>query len=203
MKKSLLLLVVAFMSFFATAQETVKQKEVGVVFSNLDRFGLTFKIGNEKSLWRFNSLVLSGSDRDYIDVNFDDEHRNAGFGVSVGREYRKKAAENFEFRYGADLSFNYSYSKLTSTDKNNQNAEQLSEQTIYTPGINLVLGINYLINDNIILGAEVLPFFTYNTGNSIYQDTYPIIGEEMKTDISGFSYGLSSSSVLLSLTYRF
>jgi len=203
MKKLILLLVCVSMSYVLIAQETVKQKEFGVVFSNLDRFGLTFKIGNDKSLWRFNSLVLSGSDRDYIDASFDNEQRNAGFGVSVGREYRKKATEKLEFRYGADLSFNYSYSKLTTTDKTNLNAGRLSEQTTYSPGINLVLGINYLINDNIIIGAEALPYFTYNTGNSINQDIYPIIGKEVKTDISGFSYGLSSSSVLLSLTYRF
>ncbi len=203
MKKSLLLLVCVSMSYVLMAQETVKQREVGVVFSNLDHFGFTFKIGNEKSLWRFNSLVLSGGDSDNTSVNFDSEQKSTGFGVKVGREYRKRADGKLEFRYGADLSFSYSYSKSVETNKIGIGYGSSHVEKVYSPGVNLVFGFNYMISENLILGAEVLPYFTFKTGTSINQDIYPIIGKEVKRDISGFSYGFSSSSVLLSLTYRF
>jgi hypothetical protein len=40
------------------AQEPVKQREIGLAFRNLHEFGLTFKTGNDKSLWRFNAVLV-------------------------------------------------------------------------------------------------------------------------------------------------
>ena len=66
MMKIIIVLASILMPFFIMAQETEevdstpqKQKELGLVFSNFDRFGVTFKIGNEKALWRFASLIGS------------------------------------------------------------------------------------------------------------------------------------------------
>jgi hypothetical protein len=203
MRKSLLVLLGFSMSFFLIAQEPVKQKEIGLVFSNLDNFGLTFKTGTNKSLWRFNTLFINGNNREATADSLLSKMSSMGFGVKIGKEYRKGIVDNLEFRFGADVSFAYYQSKLEADDKTVNDYDRFNEQTVYMPGVNLVFGFNYNISDNFVLGAELLPSFSYTTGSSIEKYYYDNNGGEVKSDISGFNYGLSNSSVLLSLAYRF
>jgi hypothetical protein len=191
------------MSYYLVAQETVKQKEIGLVFSNLDNFGLTFKTGTDKSLWRFNTLFISGNNMDEKADSLVSKQSNMGFGVKIGKEYRKNIVDNLEMRFGADLSFRYSQYKTDYDDKTVDDYDRLNERTTYQPGVNLVFGFNYLLGENILIGAELMPSFTYTTGESFEKRYYNNDAEEIKTDISGFNYGLSSTSVLLSLAYRF
>jgi len=104
---------------------------------------------------------------------------------------------------GADLSFNFSKSKNDIDDKTVNNSDLVRESTTYQPGINLVLGFNYVIHNNFVIGAEVMPSFSYITGTSVEKYYYSNNGNEVKSKISGFTYGLSNSSVLISLVYRF
>jgi len=203
MRKSLLILLCLAMSYILMAQETTKQKEVGIVFQNLDNFGLTYKTGTNKSLWRFNTLILSGSKSEQIADSIVNKNNNMGFGVKIGREYRKDIAEHLELRFGADLSFTYSQSKSDFDDKTIDNHDRLNERTNYQTGLNLVFGFNYALSDNIIIGAELLPGFSYSTGESTDKSYYTNSGEEIKSEISGFNYGLSNTSALISLVYRF
>jgi len=199
MRKSLLTLLCLSMSYFLMAQENVKQKEIGIVFSNLDNFGLTFKTGTNKSLWRFNTLFISGSNSEVPGDSVVSKRSNLGFGFKIGREYRTEIKENIELRFGADLSFTYSQSKSEYDDKTIDNFDQIIEHTTYRPGLNLVLGLNYMLSENILIGAELLPGFTYMMRESIEKNN----GEVIKRDVSGFNFGLSNKSVLLSLAYRF
>jgi hypothetical protein len=77
------------MSYYLMAQETVKQKEIGLVFSNLDNFGLTFKTGTDKSLWRFNTLFISGSNMDNTADSLVNNQSNMGFGVKIVKSTAK------------------------------------------------------------------------------------------------------------------
>ncbi len=201
MKKLLLIFITLTMSVMMIAQEEPKQKEVGLVFSNLDNFGLTYKIGTEKSLWRYNALFSSGSNYTESNDSLVNKRSNIGFGIKFGKEFRKVIAENLEFRYGVDLAFAYSHSKYDYDDKSVEDRDRLTEQTTYQPGINLVLGLNYVFKDHFVIGAELLPYFGYMTGKS--KETSYRTDEIIEKDISGFSYGLSSTSALLSLSYRF
>jgi hypothetical protein len=70
-RKAFLILVSLFVPVFMMAQEVkkteevttkttkVKQKEIGLAFSGFESFGVTYKFGNSKGLWRLNSLVAS------------------------------------------------------------------------------------------------------------------------------------------------
>ncbi len=200
MRKSLLILLGLSMSYYLMAQETVKQKEIGLVFSNLDNFGLTFKTGTDKSLWRFNALFISGSNMGSTFDSVVNTQSNLGFGFKMGKEYRKVLANNLELRYGADLSFSYGHSKSERDDTKVNDFDRLDVNTSYSPGINLVFGFNYKLSDNFVLGAELLPSFSYYRNATTY---YTNNVEEHKTEYSGFNYGLSNTSVLLSLAYRF
>lgn len=205
MKKPLLILLTLTFAvpFFLMAQETTKQKEAGLVSSNLSNFGLTFKTGTATSMWRFNTLIISGSDSEKSGDSTLSSLINAGFDIKIGKEFRKEISENFEFRYGVDLSFSYDRALTEEDDKSIADADHRQEQTTYQPGINLVLGMNYILNDNFVFGAELMPYFRYTTGTYTYMNHYNNGGREDKHDISGFNYGISNSSVLLSIAYRF
>ena len=190
MKKSLLILLCLSLSYFLNAQETEKQKEIGIVINNLDNFGITYKIGTEKSLWRFNTLFLSGNNRDHDTESYN----RLGFGIGLGKEYRKGITDKLELRFGADLSFIYTQLKYDYDDR-------IEEYTEYNPGIYLVFGFNFLLKDNFIIGAEILPDISYSTG--VINEKYLDDGTEVKTNFSGFNYGLSNNSALLSFAYRF
>lgn len=58
MKKLFVILLCLSATLLSEAQENPKQKEAGIIFNNLDNFGLTYKIGNNKALWRFNTLFF-------------------------------------------------------------------------------------------------------------------------------------------------
>jgi len=201
MKKIFLTFATLTLSLFVMSQEVTKQKEVGLVFNNLNNFGLTFKTGTNNSLWRFNTLFINGNNSDEIADSLENKNKSMGFGIRIGKEYRKIIVKNLEFRYGADLSFSYNYSKYDYDDKTVNNSDRLNERTKYTPKINLVFGLNYVFNNNFIVGAEILPYFSYTTG-TITEDYY-YNNNKTESDISEFNYGLSNSSVLVSLAYRF
>jgi len=203
MKKSFLILTALSMSFILTAQGQSKQREIGLVFNNLDNFGLTFRTGTEKALWRFTTLYLSGNNTTQNADSSEIKDISTGFGLKFGREYRTTIIGNLEFRYGADLSFTYNHSKNETDDKFVEEYSSLQESTTYSPGINLVLGFNYVFLNKFVVGFEAMPYFNYITGTSKQKNFYSNYVKTVKSKISGFTYGLSNTSVLVSLVYRF
>ncbi len=203
MRKSLFILFFLSMSSHLMAQEIVRKKEIGLVFSSLNNFGLTFRTGTSKSLWRFSTVLLSGGKTVDTADSLIGMQSNIGFGVKVGKEYRKELVDNLELRFGADISFDYSQYNAERDDKTVNNADRFDQRTTYRPGVNLVFGFNYKLNDNFVIGAEVLPSFTYSSGTSIERRSTANNSVEVKSDISGFYYGISNTSALLSVVYRF
>jgi len=197
MKKFLLIILVLSVSFSLMAQKT-KIKEAGLVFSNLNNFGATYKVGTETSLWRFNALNLSGANTKQIYDDYTYFYKNIDFGLSIGKEFRHSFANKLEFRYGADVSFSYSHSNDLD-DYDLPEDDETTESNTYIPGVNLVIGLNYVLSKNFVIGAELLPNVRYSIGKekNLYE------GEETTREISRFIYGLSSSSVQFTVAYRF
>ncbi len=200
MKKPLIIIFCVCMTFTLTAQEQSKQKEVGLVLKNLDNFGLSFKKGTKNSLWRLNTLVSWGYNR------YDDQDtivyksNQKGFTLKFGKEFRKTIVENLEFRFGADISFSYSRYKSDNNDKTISDFDYTFKRMNYKTGLNLVLGLNYVIKDKFVIGAELLPgvsYFYEVTKNKFNNN------DEIKEDNSGINYGFSNSDVLISFSYRF
>ncbi len=200
MKRSMVAVVLVWVSLSGMAQESSPQKEVGLAFSSLNNFGLSFKTGTSQAMWRFNTLLISGSRIEEASGGIEDSQSTAGFAIKLGKEYRKVVAEQVEFRYGFDLSFGYNRTEYNHTDKDFPSNNRHTQRMTYQPGINLVLGLNYVINNNLVIGAELLPDFTYSTGKT--EDSFNN-NTDTKKDISGFSYGISNQSALLTLAYRF
>lgn len=202
MKKSLLILtsfLIAFSSYSQDSTTTERQREIAIGFSSLNSFGLSYKFGKPNSLWRINTMVISGTNSSENADSLDYQSTTLGFTVRFGKEFRKSLTDKLEIRYGADLSFNIAQSKRDREDKSTTNNDRFDERKTYSPGINLVFGFNYLINPNLIIGAEILPGFVYTTGT----ETDISNGIETKTDISEYRYGLTNNAALITLAYRF
>lgn len=200
--------MVAALSLSSVAQNPedskVKLNELGITFSDFDRFGLVYKTGRDHSLWRFQTLMVSQNNlkRTFDDYHTDSEHKNADYTVKIGRVHISEINEDFDFRFGADVFYSYSKDKEEFNIINETPAEQLNERKVNTYGVNLVFGFHHLLNEHILIGAEFLPHFSYRSGSAKeYANNEHNNPETL--DISGYSYGLSNNSVQLNLIYRF
>ncbi|NEQ49022.1 MAG: hypothetical protein F6K11_02655 [Leptolyngbya sp. SIO3F4] len=187
---------------FSRAQEPSKQREAGITFSSLNSFGITYRFGNEKAMWRINSLIADYTNSESENSDQKRTLLNVDAVVSFGREYRTQLTDRFDFRYGADVSFRFQLDRSELEDKTGTYSDPATSETLrYAPGINAVLGFNYAINDHFLVGAEFMPGIRYSIGTGTdrnFGDT-----EDTTTDLSDFSARLNSTSGMLSLVYRF
>ena len=208
MKRSLfsLCLIILFTTLSAQeSKEKVRVKEAGITFSSLNNFGLTYRIGNQNAVWRFNSFYLSGGGNFYD----DNSYHAIGFSLNAGREYRKSINDQFQFRYGADASFGYNVNTADEVSPyvTYPSPQYYNEGRSLSGGLNLVLGLNYILKNNLVIGAEVLPYINYTERKS--EGTYVIYNgqnyvNEDYTDINtSYSFGIINQSVILSVTYRY
>ncbi|PKQ61627.1 hypothetical protein BZG01_18965 [Labilibaculum manganireducens] len=191
-------LAIAF-GLLAMAQEKTKQREVGLSFSNLDQFGIIYKVGDEKALWRFNAVSLGGSENkseNLLDSESEDTRNSFGFGLGFGREFRKVIATSLEFRYGLDLRYNYS-----KYENQNDNSVYNSDSKTNRLGLDFVVGLTYDISDKLVFGAELSPGVGYSISKQTTKNSDGDISA--KSETKNFSYGLSNSSAQLTLAYRF
>ena len=195
----LLILTICFLTP-SIAQESLKQREVGFAFSNFNQFGLIYKSGTQKSLWRFETLALAGDNNTSKTDDGSNTLNSLGFSLRIGRETRKNIVPNLELRLGGDISFLVNHSKRESKNDNSPNNDRLTKRTTYEPGINFVFGLNYVVKEKLVLGVEVLPGVSYLTG---VEKTTIGSGNEEKTDYSGFSYGFRNSFARLTVAFRF
>src|SRR5262249_3403932 len=113
MKKTILLAAIALLFISAFAQESpLKVKEVGLVFSNLNSFGLRYKSGNENILFRITALSLTGSNTNNSYDNYSYNGISAsvpstssnsfGGGLNIGFECRKPVNNKSYFYWGLE-----------------------------------------------------------------------------------------------------
>lgn len=196
MKNSLLLLFALILSIQLSAQE--RQREVGLVFQNLDDFGITYRVGTEKSLWRISTLLIDGNNAQLKEDSTLHKQNSTGIGIAFGREFRKSITDKLELRYGADIKFEYDKFTSDNDDQSMFNQDRFLERITNRYGMDIVLGLNYVINDKLILGAEILPNINYVVQTEELESTVKI-----ESEITGWSYDLSNASAALSLVYRF
>ena len=193
MKKITLTLLLFCFTTALIAQE--KRKEVGIEFSNLNSFGLTYKSGTSTSLWRYRILALNFGEQNQEISNSDVENYYYGGQIALGKEFRKSINNNLELKYGVEFGFSYQWQK--NINKNNGYYEE--KRAILSPAIIGVIGLNYVINEKIALGVELLPSLNYFSGNiTNTQNNIKNTGH-----FSGYNFGFNNNSAKLSLSYRF
>ena len=99
-----------------------RPNEIGLVFSNLNSFGLRYKCGNDTTMFRMTALVLTGtntsnnysncSNNGIVDENIPASKTNAiAPGLNFGFEQRKWINNKLYFYYCLDWINSYSRSK--------------------------------------------------------------------------------------------
>ena len=192
---------VLFLSLSINAQEKVKQQEVGLIFSSFNSFGLTYRVGSNTSLWRFQTLFFRGSSSsDQVADSLYNERNNNAIDLRVGKEFRRNIIEVLEFRFGGDVLFGYSQNKQKSNDISRFDRDNLTQRTSYSAGFDLMIGLNYVFKNRLVIGAELLPYFRYSKNIRVDQNSG---GDERKRDGYEINYGLSNTSAVLSVLFRF
>lgn len=191
MKRISVLLVLTFILLNDLySQEKTTSKEVGLYFSSLNSFGVRYKFGNEKRMFRLTALSLLIQDSKFENMNGDGANQdvtNAGAGLNFGMELPVKITDVFSFYYGPELRGSYNHSKSV----NNNYGSSAFESDIYKAGIGFIIGFSHSFKSNIQLSAEIVPGISYSHTTSGY-GTSKIIG-----------FGLESNAAGITLGYRF
>src|SRR5665648_600299 len=180
MKKLTVLLVLIFILLNDLySQEKTSSKEVGLYFSSLNSFGVRYKFGNEKRMFRLTALSLSAERTTSPDQN------KAGAGLNFGVELPFRITDVFSFYYGPELRSSFNHQKIyyTSFDYNSINE--------YNVGIGMILGFSRSFQSNIIVSVEIVPGFSYNK----------IVSDNVDTTSFGFGLYSNSAAITLSLIH--
>jgi len=180
MKRLSVLLVLTFILLYDLySQEKTTSKEVGLYFSSLNSFGVRYKFGNEKRLFRLTALSLSA------EKTTSPEQNQAGAGLNFGVELPIRITDVFNFYSGPELSGSFN------RQKNYSSSFDYTVSGVYHVGIGLILGFSRSFQSNIIVSVEIVPGFSYNETVSDNIDT------------TSFAFGLYSNSAAITIGYRF
>ncbi len=199
MKKHLLWLICCGLPLGLCAQETAptgtpaRVREVGL--ANFPARGLDngmhtlFRFGNERAVWR--TMGSFAGTRSSFNSSLD-------VSLAGGREYRYRIARWLEIRGGGELALRRGhYTLRESRLPMNTFPDPLIVRDRNTQlGARLVGGVNFLVAQRMVLGAELLPGFTYN--RRTFRDSNGF------TNISSSNnFNFSRPPLLISAAYRF
>jgi len=205
-----LLAMVLTIAGFSNANDTLRIREIGLTGAGISSsLGLTYRFGKPHSLWRISGFNFGGNQFREAGEEWEGEmvsvNTRFGSGLSFGKEYRSIKSSKIELRYGIDarltFQFNHSSRELEAFPGNNRESRSLQ----FTPGIGGVLGMNYLLNEQFLIGGEVLPVMGYTFGReiTIRENADGTEPTEEHVNLSGFNFNFNTSQVRLSFIYRF
>ena len=99
---SVLLCSFGIINFAQTDSTQGKVHEIGLTTSTLNTFGLTYRFGTEKLLFRINSIRISGA-RLQDEDGSPEESWLVSLGVAPGLEMRKAIHSKLDARIGFEL----------------------------------------------------------------------------------------------------
>ena len=174
--------------------------EFGLKFINLNNFGIGFKIGNQKTLYRLSILALnfntgkgSGS---ILDTASSPKTQNYGAGLRLGLEKRIVLAKNFYLLLGSDIGIAYNHNKMDWNVTKYPDSKLVSWEL--APAIYIVTGLSYQVGEHFIITAEFSPSFEYDFGRTKATQSAP----NYDITFHHFNFELSTRSVSLTIAYR-
>ncbi|MCX6287318.1 MAG: hypothetical protein NTY96_09395 [Bacteroidetes bacterium] len=174
--------------------------EFGIIFSDLNNFGLRYKYGGDKSRFRFSLLTMN-----LLSSNLSSDQSSSGTikqtgygaGFRIGFDNKVPLFGSFSLLLGAEAGLNYNYSHLIQTDPSGTtNLDQT--ETSLAPGLSFIFGVNYVVKDHLVLGAEINPTVSYVNDVTKHKQTQEF---ELKTKSIAFS--LATAGAGLYIAYRF
>lgn len=213
MKKTTLIVLLLFVGVLSFAEEKNRVIELGITTSRplYNSYNFVAKIGDDKSVLRIGSISAS----DYMywqkndDINGNDTlFRNMTYtsndiGFSIGREKRIDLEDNFELRYGMDITFALGQRKSEEV-RDTLYVTSINDLS-FSPGLCFVFGMNYVLNDKIVFGIEILPKLYFNYSYEKRCIDYIDSPQNDACDItSRYMWRFDFSSLaLFSISYRF
>jgi len=220
--------ILIFGNLFSQENPT-KTKEIGLVFSSLNSFGLRYKCGNEKTLFRITALVLNGTNttNDYSNYSYNNvsdavpssSSKTLGGGLNIGIEKRKQINDKFYFFYGADLINSYNENKTTTYTPSTSsigvyaNGTYTMRSTILnnssdthswtmSSGIGILIGAAYRISNSFSIAAELLPNVSYKYTKAITTSSSNYTTWQ-GNPLNPYSYDIISNSTIINkgITY--
>lgn len=192
--KNLFLISVLLLLPLSIFSQDNKVKELGIIFDNLDSYGLTYRWGQSNSLWRLSGIVGEGYNYKASDSDEDLNEGRFSIGADIGKEKRKRLTEQLFLRLGGQVNAEYySYKRDTSMGSDEEYVNKYA-----TVGANFILGFCYINKSNFVFGAEFLPGVSYMWGK---------IGNESDIaepyDVARWKIGGSSNAARISIAYQF
>lgn len=204
MKKIILAFAILITSQTTNGQsETSRLQEIGLGFNNFNAYSLIYRSGTETALWRFSAGNLVLRNAENSNDSLMNYAREFDISLSAGREYRNRISEKMEFRYGFDLGLGFSSDRFLNQSPAYNGYEYFRREQRYSIGASAVIGLNYRLSDDFILGAELLPTLNYAFGQRGERNGFPQSSSEGTTDISEWSFIARNGFARLSLMYQF
>jgi hypothetical protein len=201
MKNQFLAIFFAVIPFICSAQSSIPQKEISFGMSPGSGSSFAYKVGTTRAMWRLATFSVNYNKYTENSNEFKRYSTQSYFNLQVGREWRKSLTNQIEFRYGADLSVGYSIFR-SKYEWIPVQQTQTGYFRSFMPGVNLVVGFNYLLSESLILGVEFLP--GYHSIIGVNETKINNAGNDInrKSDVLGSNISLSPSNILFTLTYR-
>lgn len=175
--------------------------DIGLTFSGFTSFGVNFKTGSEKTLFRFTALVLNLHSTTIQHIEGDSlftleaVKQSIALNIQAGVEKRFELAKNLTLIAGIDAGFIYSSTKTpVATNLNSYQDRNIA------PEICLVGGISYQIIPHLLVSLEFIPsfYYTFTTEKEIYYNQKYSGTNKFQT----FDISASTQNIQLTLTYR-
>jgi len=185
----------------AQQEKPLHYYQVGIQFSSLNSFGLNFKTGNEKTLFRLSLLTMNlglNSNNMGSSDSVVNKASSYGAGIRLGFEKHVPVLARFNFIWGLEAGCNFSYQK----QKRNTNTDDIVNENSgwgLSPLVNVILGVTYTIADHLVLGAEITPGIQY----SYMESKTTTYNRTIEQTNSAFGFGFNNNSASLSVAYRF
>ena len=186
-------------SLMAQEKPAARYNEFGIIFSDLNNFGLRYKHGGEKTSLRVSVLTMNltslnqtsdqGSGGSLKDNLF-------GGGIRLGFDSKVKLFSTFCLLLGAEAGLSYHYQHYTGESDGITNDER--KVTSLVPSLSFIFGVNYILKDHLVLGAEINPSFLYIFEKASYSKP-----TEYTEKSQSIQFNLASTGAGLYIAYRF
>ena len=157
--------------------DTPKPREIGIRLSGLNDFDFIYK--KQKAENKYTRLrLISGN---FSIADFENFNSSFSLGLTYGKETRIYLKDNFSFVKGWEI-----IGSVGSTTAQQQTTFYVS------PGLGMVLGFQYDVNENFSLTIETIPILSADLNIN-----------SNSTKISNFNLGFNSNSIALGIMYKF
>lgn len=205
MKKSsfvLIILACLLLSSAGFAQDTAptKIRVVGINFSSFNSFGVHFKAGSRKTLFRMSLVTLNGNISKTwgrAEDSLNQRQGSYGAGFRAGFEKPLQITKNLDFTWGLEAGCAYQY------DHSNWGSITPDSKTVswrVSPGLYALLGVTYTLKEHLVFGVEITPGIWDSYGKQTV--TYNGNTTEVRMTNS-LGFGFSTNFASLTVSYRF